>query len=76
MNKKKYNVYLVGKTDTENGYEEVFRNYVGNTIAISKAKAENNIRYRLGNHSYSQLHLDTYADNCIDFYYEAICIGE
>jgi hypothetical protein len=69
--KRKYKVYLVAYTFEEYSYNQISKEYIGETWAVSKLQAQNNMRYRCGNRSYSQLYLDIGNDNAIDYRFEA-----
>lgn len=70
--KRKYNVYRVTRTfDGITGESQEYREHVGDTWAVSAAKAESNIAYRLsGGKTY--YHADWAGDGGRDSYYEAV----
>lgn len=71
--KKKYIGYLITETDVDTGeFVQTRKKYLGETCAVSKLKAINNFRYRIGKPSYNKMYDRGYADATIDYHIEVV----
>lgn len=66
-----YAVYKVEVTYSEDGRTSTRERFIGNTRAVSEAKACSNIRYRARMGSYSNMFCDTGHDTSVEWYLEA-----
>ena len=70
--KEHYDVYLVSTYYGEFGEVNGSRKYVGETWAVSKAQAENNVRFRHEGAKRSYDLHDWGRDTCMVYTYEAV----
>ena len=69
--KRKYKVYLVRDTCC-NGQKSQTKSFIGETYAVSKQKAESNVRFRMYGRKYADNCFDLGCDDYANEYFEAI----
>lgn len=70
--KEQYNVYLITTFYGECGEVSENQQFIGKTWALSKAQAENNVRFRSEGAKPAFASYDTGRDTCIDYSYRAV----
>lgn len=75
--KEKYNVYfVVTYHSNEYGSYETERRFAGETYAVSKAQAENNVRFRINGAVPWSIAHDLPGDESVEASYEAVLANE